>query len=207
MRGATAVLSAVPIIVVLVATLAHAGDPKAEAKERFDKGVALFKDGDFDAALVEFRAAYNAQPHYAVRYNIGICLHKLHRYKEAFEELEAYLLEGGDEVPEAKQAEVQGILDELRALVGMVKIKCAVEGAALLVDGEPAAKWTVVVDVGEHEIEVRAPGYKPFMKAIEVPGGKALSIEAAWGVDFLDGTVGAGDKGVAAYARAVRGGL
>jgi hypothetical protein len=159
------------------ASIASAENAKEVAKERFEKGVSLFKQGDYDAALVEFKAAYKAEPHYAVRYNIGICLFKLHRYLKAYLELEAYLQEGGDEVPDGKRAEVGIILDELEALTGTLKINCNVEDADLYIDGFSAASWIARLDVGEHTVEIEAPGYKPYKKIIEVPGGQATVVE------------------------------
>ena len=70
-------------------------ESQEEAKVRFQKGVELFKDEDFVGALVEFKAAYNAKPHFLVRYNIGMTLYNLHRYAEAFAEPAASLAEGG----------------------------------------------------------------------------------------------------------------
>jgi tetratricopeptide (TPR) repeat protein len=66
-------------VIIGFASVASAGDAMEKAKVHFEKGVELFKNDDYEAALVEFKAAYRAKPHYAVRYNIGICLYELHR--------------------------------------------------------------------------------------------------------------------------------
>src|SRR3954470_7819868 len=42
-----------------------------EATTRFERGLALYDDGDFDAALVEFNRAYSLSPTYKILYNIG----------------------------------------------------------------------------------------------------------------------------------------
>ena len=168
-------------ILILLPAPSWAKDAKEEAKEHFDKGVQLFKAKDFDGALVEFRAAYKAQPHYAVRYNVGITLYKLHRYGRAAHELQAYLIEGEGKIPDDKLAEVNEILAELQARVGSVDVECNVEGASVLVDGEHMDRTPVffplTLDVGEHEIEIHADGYVPFKKKIDVPGGTEQTLE------------------------------
>ena len=42
-----------------------------EAATRFKKGLDLFKDGDYQASLIEFRRANELAPNYNVLYNIG----------------------------------------------------------------------------------------------------------------------------------------
>jgi Tfp pilus assembly protein PilF len=49
-----------------------APDDAAEAaKQHFNRGVASYRDGDFDAALAEFEKAYETRPDYRVLYNLG----------------------------------------------------------------------------------------------------------------------------------------
>jgi hypothetical protein len=153
---------------------------QVEAKERFEKGVALFKNADYEGALVEFKSAYESKPHFAVRYNISICLYKLHRYAEAQEEMEAYLEEGGDGIPGEKRQEIETILVELSSLVGTLKVTSNVEGAVLEVDGEALAALPMAspcrLDVGEYEISIVAEGYEPHTTTLVIPGGKAMEI-------------------------------
>jgi len=44
---------------------------QTEAASRFKKGLELFKDGDYQAALIELRRANELAPNYNVLYNIG----------------------------------------------------------------------------------------------------------------------------------------
>jgi len=162
----------------LVAAPVRAQMATEEAKERFDNGVILFKAGNYEGALVEFEAAYGAQPHYAVRYNIGITLYKLHQYLEAYVELEAYLLEGGSDIDEDRQLEVQETLKALKKFVGVLEVRCEVEGARLIVEGEEQEGLTVPLNVGVHEIEVVAEGYEPYSEKIALLSGERLLVTA-----------------------------
>ena len=42
-----------------------------EARERFQRGVDLYKEGSFDAALAEFNKAYELAPNFRVLYNMA----------------------------------------------------------------------------------------------------------------------------------------
>ncbi len=169
------------LVLGLVASFPARADDE-EAGTRFDKGVELTKLGDYDGALVEFRAAYDAAPDYRVSYNIGICLYRLGRYVEALTELSAYLAEGGDAVPQDRRIEVESILQEITTYIGALEVECNVDGAWILVDGRPAGETPLAaplfVDVGEHQIVVQKKGWSSFMSTVSVPGGKTVAIEA-----------------------------
>jgi len=49
------------------------GEEGGEAKEHFSKGVLLFDEGKFAAALDEFKKSYDLNPHGMILYNIGMC--------------------------------------------------------------------------------------------------------------------------------------
>ena len=58
-------------------------DPRAEASKRFRRGVKLYNDGDFVAALIEFKRAYELEPNYRVLYNLGQTSRELKDYAAA----------------------------------------------------------------------------------------------------------------------------
>src|SRR6187549_4072881 len=61
-----------------------------EAGERYARGLALYGDGEFLLALVEFERAYQLSNNYKVLYNIGQVRIQLGRYAKAKEALEDY---------------------------------------------------------------------------------------------------------------------
>lgn len=183
------------VVVILLWTVVREAraEEKSEAAEHFQKGVSLFKAEDYDGALAEFTTAYEAKPHFAVRYNLGICLYKLHRYAEAQVQMSSYLVEGGDEVPADKREEIEAILEDLEDLVGMLKVNCNVKGAELVIDGDVVSTLPLThplrLDVGEYRLEVRAEGYEPQVQVVLLPGGKAKVVEFV--LVALEGTVAA----------------
>ena len=58
-------------------------DDVEQARKHFGQGLKLYKDGDFDAALVQFERAYAVKPNFKVLYNIAQCYFELHQYVEA----------------------------------------------------------------------------------------------------------------------------
>ncbi len=63
--------------------------PVEAAKDLFQRGMKAYRVGDYEAALDDFRAAYDLQPLDPLRYNIAMCLEQLGRFEEAIVEVEA----------------------------------------------------------------------------------------------------------------------
>jgi hypothetical protein len=118
-----------------------ASDMEKEAATRFQRGVGLYKDGDFEAALTEFKQAYRLAPFYEVLYNIGLTQRRLYQYGAAVKSLNDYLSEGGKKVTPARRELVRKELEEIRSLTASVTVKVSgLAGATILVDGEEAGK-------------------------------------------------------------------
>src|SRR4051812_24685050 len=64
---------------------------KQEAKKHFDKGLALFDESAWDAALAEFLQSRTLFPTRAATKDAAVCLRKLHRFDEAVDEFESLL--------------------------------------------------------------------------------------------------------------------
>src|SRR5262245_51288347 len=99
-----------------------AGDGiRAEARERFDRGLALFNDGDNAGALAEFRRAYDLVPHRLVLFNIGMVYAAMGRPVEAADTLERVLGDPGPLSPE-RLALARRTRDEQARRVGLLAI-------------------------------------------------------------------------------------
>ncbi|HZS36320.1 MAG TPA: tetratricopeptide repeat protein [Polyangia bacterium] len=84
------------IWVVLVAAWsparAQAPDPDTQAARRhYDRGLALYDQERYDAAIREFSAAKELKPLPAFDFNIGRCYERLERWRDAAEAYERYL--------------------------------------------------------------------------------------------------------------------
>ncbi len=167
---------------LLAAPGARADDPKdapsasksEEASRRFKSGVAFYKDHDFTAALVEFKAAYELVPNYNVLYNLGQTARELKDYAAALDAYERYLREGGAKIAPARRKEVAAAVDELRTKVGRLKIAINVDGAQVTIDDVPVGTSPlaapVTVNIGRRKLSASSSGYVPAQRVVDVAG-------------------------------------
>ena len=151
-----------------------------EAAVRYQRGIALYKDGDYSAALAEFRAAYRALPSWEVLYNIGLCERRLYRYGDAVKNLESYLSQGGARVPKDRRDAVAKELSEIRALTAIVTINVPGEPADVSIDGEPMGsspfKTPFLLGPGKKVFRASREGQMPAEKSEEIVSGTQVTI-------------------------------
>lgn len=152
-----------------------------EAASRFKKGIELFKEADYQAALVEFRRAYELVPSWQVLYNIAQVQYQLQDYAGALATLERYLSEGGKLVPAARRTEVERDIQTLKGRIAFVEITVNVPDAEISMDDElvgttPLAK-PLTVSAGRRRISVSREGYAPQSKVVVVASGDTAKLD------------------------------
>jgi len=154
-----------------------------EARIRYDRGLELYKEGEFALAVIEFERAYAIVPDYRVLYNIGQVRIQLSQYARARRVLEQYLADGGDQIAEERKKSVRADLEMLAMRTGTLEIETNVEGADILVDdvlvGRSPITEPLLLDAGEHRVQVRKGGYSPHLEQLSLAGrdAKRLTIE------------------------------
>ena len=155
-------------------------DHKKEASSRFRRGVELFQEGAYRAALVEFEKAFEIAPDYRLLYNIGQTKLQLQDYLGATQSYENYLTEGGQEVPTARRDDVEKQLEALRERVGRIAVSANKEGAEVYVDdlrvGVTPLSGTVSVNVGQHRVYGKARDGATDTEVIDVAGGELKEV-------------------------------
>jgi hypothetical protein len=150
----------------------------AEARQRFEAGVADYEAGNYGEALGEFEQAFRLKPHPVVQVNIANCYDKLKRPVEAVEHFEAFLSSG--EGAAAQRDEVQAALTELSRQVGKIVLHVQPSDAHAILDEQlelrPGGKW---VAPGRHHLAIAAPGYGSATRVVDVNPGEVaeLSVE------------------------------
>jgi hypothetical protein len=165
-------------------TLLAQVDPSHPARERasahFQRGVELFQDGAYRAALVEFQRAYETSPNYRLLYNIGQTQFELQDFLGATQSYEQFLAEGGTQVSPKLREELEIALQSLRTRVGRVTISVNRDGADVFLDdteiGKSPITSTVSVNVGQHRVAARAPDGAEDSKVIDVAGGEVAQV-------------------------------
>jgi hypothetical protein len=144
-----------------------------EARQRFERGLQLFEEKNYEAARVEFERAYSLAPSWKLLYNIGLCYGQRGDYVEAIKDLEQYLKEGGDEVPKPRVEEVNKELANLRPRVAQVTVKTNVPDADLQIDDAPQGKLTsepIRLNPGRRKIGLSKEGFFPATKVVTLAG-------------------------------------
>jgi tetratricopeptide (TPR) repeat protein len=167
------------------ATPASGSEPteeaKAEAKQRFARGIELFQEGEYPLALIEFERVYELVPDYRVLYNIGQVSIQLGRYARATKALEKYLEQGGDQIADDRKKAVEADLEMLRGRTAFLSVQTNVDGADVSLDdtlvGVTPLKEPILVDAGEHRLILRKPGYLTRPTQVALAGGETANVE------------------------------
>jgi tetratricopeptide (TPR) repeat protein len=176
------VLAALMLSPALASAQAPPAKPGAtdEGKAHFQRGVALFQENDFRAALVEFRRAYELGHNYKVLYNIGQADFELQDYAGALRAFQSYLEGGGGDIDASRRASVQEDIKKLGARVARVEVKSSVEGAEVLVDdvviGKTPLPEAILVSIGRRKITLQRGGTVSAPRFVDVAGGDNASV-------------------------------
>jgi len=151
---------------------------RAEARERFSRGLHLFENGDNGGALAEFNRAYALTPNRLVLYNVGLVYAAMDRPVEAVDTLEKVLQDPGPLKPE-HVARARSVRDEQAQRIGAVDIKTNVS-ATIEIDGLQAGQTPLAsplrVATGSHVIAAVTPGYLPIRRELMVAGGVRVEV-------------------------------
>ncbi len=181
-----AALVLVPALVPALLPSASAETPAAvkKAGKHFQRGVTLYNEADYRAALVEFRRAYEVAPNAAVLFNIGQTYYQLQSYAQALTVFERYLAEAGDNATHKK--DVEETVDILKSRVGKLAIAVNLDGCEVTVDDELAGKTPigepVLVSVGRRKVIAMCEGRTAETRVVEVAAGDLLEVKIALAV-------------------------
>jgi hypothetical protein len=181
---------AIPVSLHPVAHAQPAAGASSEAGKHFQRGVTMYNEADYRAALVEFRRAYEIAPNAAVLYNIGQTYYQLQNYAAALVALGRYLTEAGPTAPHRR--DVEATIDTLQSRVGKVAISTSAPGADITVDDELVGKSPleepVLVSIGRRKITALRDGRVTETRFVDVAAGDTVTVSLA--ADVRGPTVG-----------------
>ena len=165
---------ALPAILLLVTTSAHADPATAEAL--FSEGRRLFAQGDYAAACPKFEASNKADPAEGTLLNLAMCWEKLGKTASAWatymQVANASTSNGRADRAQLAQQRAAALLPTLSKLA-----ITAPAGASIRVDG---VAWSAAttgiatpVDPGRHTIDASAPNKPAFRRVVDVPANAA----------------------------------
>ena len=156
-----------------------------EAAARYKRGTELYSEGNYSAALIEFKKAYELTNAYKVLYNIGQVCYQLQDYVCALSSFEDYLKRGGPAVAGPRKEAVEAEIKKLKPRIATVSIKSNVEGAEVTIDDIPRGKTPItglLLSAGSHHMSVTKGGKIPVTRVIDVAGATTPTID----VELLD---------------------
>jgi tetratricopeptide (TPR) repeat protein len=156
---------------------------REEGRVRFRRGVEFYKEGNYHAALAEFRVAYEVAPSSRIQYNLGQTLFQLQDYAGALTAFEAYVADNRESGGEDRAREVDADIAKLRPRVAVIQIvtnipASGLASATVLVDDEPRefATTGVRVSAGRRKIAVTANGFQTETRILDVAGSTATEL-------------------------------
>jgi hypothetical protein len=177
-------MSGLPAVAVAQQTpqgTSRAPEDVSNARQHFVRGVKMYEEDDFRAALIEFNRAYELAPNWAVLFNIGQSYYQLRDYANALRILEHYVGEGGEKIEKNRRAQVDREIEELRGRVAHVTLKSPVEGADVALDDVPIGKTPFAepqpIGAGRHRLTISKFGYVTATRVVDIAGGDRLTID------------------------------
>jgi tetratricopeptide (TPR) repeat protein len=151
--------------------------PVSQAAKHFQRGVQLYGEADYRAALVEFKRAQAIAPNATVLYNIGETQFQLQDYAGAMVTFERFLV---DAPGDPRRAEVEGNLEVLRTRVGHVTVVTEPAGADVSVDDQPMGRTpferSLLVSIGRRKVVASLAGRPTATRYVEVAADDNVSL-------------------------------
>ena len=150
-----------------------------DALGAFDRGSALFEDGDYGGARAEFERAFDLASEPRILYNVAVCDKMLRRYTRAIESLERSLQLGGKRLSAEYVTRTRETIAALSPYVSRMEIVADQAGASVIIDGEPVGTTPLAaplaIEVGEHLVSVRKSGFVDVPQKVRVTSGQVAT--------------------------------
>jgi tetratricopeptide (TPR) repeat protein len=173
-----------------------ASSPDARYEARIQEGRKAFSRGDYEAAIEEFKAAFDIRPKPAALFNIAKSYEKMGRYEESIDHFQQYL----DLDPTATdRADVEETIKRLQKSIRErfqeLSVSSDPPGADIYLDDrntglQGQTNFRFKVTPGPHTLYLDINGYEPVKRDFVMPDDKPLQLDFKMkkleNVGFLD---------------------
>lgn len=152
---------------------------RQSARDAYERGIELVKQGQLVEALAEFERAYERSPEHAVLYNIGAVSLELEQWARARRAFELYLKLGAGKLSEERVTEVQEYLNETSRHTATLTLIVNVPGPDVLVNGskvEPTTMSGLILESGQHVVRVSKDGFQPVERVVSAASGENVEL-------------------------------
>jgi len=153
--------------------MAVQSDEPAEYRARIDDALREFSVQNYEEARSLFLQAHAIMPNARTLRALGLCEFELRNYAESIRYLEGALASKVKPLTPALRKEGEHMITRARNFVGRVELEMRPERAQLLVDGVKVdGREALWLPMGEHTLEVSAPGFVSEKRKLNVKGGE-----------------------------------
>lgn len=153
-----------------------------EGKRHFDTGLKLFKEGVFEAALLEFDQAYALGRRPTALRNVAQCHRELKHFALAYETFDTLLATHASELKEPEKKDIRRAMGDLVLVTALLDVRTEPTEVDVAVDGRPVGRGPlpkkVRVDTGTHRVRITKEGFEPVEKEISLFGQQEAKVEA-----------------------------
>lgn len=173
---------------------APAAKPSQEAMDKarghYERGLQLYQEEDYSAALTEFERAYQLAPTAKLLYNMARIQRHQNNYVGALTNYQRYLAEGGESVTEERKKEVEKEISVLKPRVATVEISVNQADADVFIDDAPVCAnlgatgckgksplaGPVFVNPGRRKVSATKDGFSVAAQSITVAGSDSVKV-------------------------------
>jgi hypothetical protein len=153
---------------------------QSAAKDAYTAAGLLNNRGEYAAAATKYEEAYDFSKDPRLLFNIAACERSLRRYARMGAYLRRFKEESGEHISNDDRRIVDDALAALKDYVGSVAVTIDTPGARVSVDGDAAGTTPLsaplVLDLGKHNISVRADGGKDAEQEVNVTAGSTITV-------------------------------
>jgi tetratricopeptide (TPR) repeat protein len=138
-------------------------------------GIAEFEERNFAEARTHFGRAHALYPNARTLRALGMAEFELKNYGESIQYLEQALASNEKPLAGQLREEAQNLLDRAKGYVARLSVSVDPGAASVVVDGVPVQLGTsgvLVLEVGDHVLEFRAPGRIGEKRELKIQGGE-----------------------------------
>jgi hypothetical protein len=164
------------LVALCASQLARADEPTQAADALIAEGIHLREQGKDEDALDRFRKADALESTPRSRGQIALAEQALGLWVAAEEDLGAALAKPEDPWIVRNRTALDGALDTIRKHLATLEVRSGAPGAEVLLDGKRIGPLplTARVEAGSRTLLVRAPGYYPTSRVVQIsPGSSA----------------------------------
>jgi hypothetical protein len=167
------------IVIFASGAAAQDTDEPAGYRELVQQAVEEYGSQNYVEARSLFARAHRVYPNARTLRGLGVVAFDLHTYAECVKFLDSALASHVRALSGDLRRQTEELLQRARGFVAVVTLEVRPSSAHVLVDGAPlerSGSGPITLDLGQHQLMFRAPGYVSQERRLAVEGGEQLEI-------------------------------